>query len=249
MTIRTIIVDDEVWARRRLHVLLEDEADCDVVAECVDGESAIRAIRAAAPDLVFLDVQMPDMTGCDVLDAVAPARSPVVVFVTAYERYAVEAFEREAADYLLKPFDELRFRAAVARARRDVASRLGEAPAGGEARSRRFLRRLALPRHGRVVFAEVADVESIDAAGNYVSIAIGGETHLMRVTLAALEQRLDPEQFVRIHRSTIVNWPRVREVRPWSRGEQMLVLQSGRQVTIGRRYRTLVAERIALGKP
>jgi two-component system LytT family response regulator len=249
MTIRTIIVDDEVWARKRLHDLLEDEDDCDVVAECADGESAIRAIRAAGPDVVFLDVQMPDMTGCDVLDAIAPARSPVVVFVTAYERYAVEAFEREAADYLLKPFDEMRFRDAVARARRDVAARLGEPAGGGDARRRRFLRRLALPRHGRVVFADVADVESIDAAGNYVSIAIGGETHLMRVTLAALEQRLDPEQFVRIHRSTIVNWPRVREVRPWSRGEQTVVLQSGRELTIGRRYRALLADRIGTGRP
>jgi two-component system LytT family response regulator len=252
MTIRTIIVDDEVWARKRLHVLLEDERDCVLVAECADGETAIRAIRGAAPDLLFLDVQMPDMSGCDVLDAVAPLRSPVVVFVTAYDRYAVEAFERDAVDYLLKPFDEIRFRAALSRARRELSTRdEHRSPTGASGTAgigRRFLRRLAVQRHGRVFFVNADEVDSIEAAGNYVTVRVGTDAHLLRIGMTALERRLDPDQFVRIHRSSIVNWNRVREIRPWSRGEQMLVLCNGRALAIGRAYREGLAARLLVGR-
>jgi two-component system LytT family response regulator len=236
-------VDDEIWARKRLHVLLEHEADCHIVADCADGESAIRAIRQEAPDLVFLDVQMPDMTGCDVLDAVAPVRAPAVIFVTAHNRYAVEAFDRQAVDYLLKPFDQRRFKTARAGAA-DGRSR----PGADTGVHRLFLRRFAVEHRGRLLFVDAADVDCIEAAGNYVSLRVGHETHLLRISLTALEERLDPDQFARIHRSAIVNLSRIREVRPWSGGEQTLVLMNGRQMTIGRVFRASLTGHAKAGR-
>lgn len=246
-------MDDEIWARKRLHVLLDHEPDCHVVADCADGESAIRAIRHEAPDLVFLDVQMPDMTGCDVLDAVAPASAPAVIFVTAYDRYAVEAFDRQAVDYLLKPFDHRRFKTAMTRARRDLAARAGEPEGGRRAVERRtvhrlFLRRFAVEHRGRLRFVDAADVDCIEAAGNYVSLRVGHDAHLLRISLTALEERLDPDQFARIHRSAIVNVDRIREVRPWSGGEQTLVLTNGREMTIGRVFRASLTGHAKAGR-
>ena len=245
MPIRAVIVDDELWARKRLRTLLSDEADVDIVAECSDGEGAIRAVRGLAPDVVFLDVHMPDISGCEVLDAMVAVHRPVVIFVTAYDRYAVEAFERDAVDYLLKPFDESRFRASMARARRELTSRhregLGDEPVS--APPRRFVTRIAVQHRGRVVFVRTAEIDIIEAAGNYVSLRVGADTFLARISMTALDARLDPDQFARIHRSTIVNLDRVREVLPWSRGEQMLVLTDGRRLTIGRAYRRAVANR------
>ena len=239
-----------MWARRRLRVLLEDEAECRIVAECADGESAIRAIRSDAPDLVFLDVQMPDMSGCDVLDAVASLPAPAVIFVTAHDTYAVEAFDRHAVDYLLKPFDELRFRTAVTRARRELAVRDAHPerlqPTPTDIARRRFLRRFAVQHHGRVQFIDTEDVDSIEAAGNYVSLRVGHEAHLVRISMVALESRLDPDQFVRVHRSAIVNLNRVREIRPWSGGEQTLVLIDGRELRIGRAFRSSLTSRVRL---
>jgi two-component system LytT family response regulator len=251
--IRAIVVDDEIWARKRLHVLLEHEADCQIVADCADGESAIRAIRQEAPDLVFLDVQMPDMTGCDVLDAVAPVRTPAIIFVTAHDRYAVEAFDRQAVDYLLKPFDERRFKTAMTRARRDLAARAGESDGGSRPVAdhgvhRLFLRRFAVEHRGRLQFVDAADVDCIEAAGNYVCLRVGHDTHLLRISLTALEERLDPDQFARIHRSAIVNLNRIREVRPWSGGEQTLVMMNGRQMTIGRVFRASLAGHAKAGR-
>jgi two-component system LytT family response regulator len=248
--IRTVIVDDEVWARRRLRVLLEDEGDVEIVAECADGDGAVRSIRREAPDLLFLDVQMSDMSGCDVLDAIGDAAPPAVIFVTAHERYALDAFEREAIDYLLKPFDESRFRSALTRARRHLTAGHVPPAAGHEestaVRRPRFLRRLPVQRHGRVLFVDADEIDCIEAAGNYVSVRAASMTHLVRISLAALDRRLDPDRFVRIHRSTIVNWSRVQEIRPWSKGEQALRLTDGRELVIGRAYREAVVARTLL---
>ena len=193
---------------------------------------------------------MPDMSGCDVLDALSSrAQTPLVVFVTAYDEYAVDAFEREAVDYLLKPFDEMRFRTTLRRVRRQLASRgRGEGAHGANVTRRtasRYLRRLAVPSHGRVVLISAADIDCIEAAANYVCIHTGRQTHLLRASMNALEERLDPDRFVRIHRSTIVNLDRIRELRPWSGGEQKLVLLGGRELTIGRAFRDGLTARIA----
>jgi two-component system, LytTR family, response regulator len=242
-----MLVDDEPWARRRLLALLDGEPDIEVVAECADGESAIRALRSAQVDLLLLDIHMPGLSGRDVLDAVTFERLPVIVFVTAHAQYAIDAFDRDAVDYLLKPFDEPRFRTSIARARRELAARREardalDAPGTCD---RRFLSRLAVQQHGRIVFVKVSDIDTIEAAGNYVSIRAGGETHLARLSMTALEARLDPDRFARIHRSAIVNLDYVREVRPWSGGEQVLVLGDGRRLTIGRAYRSRIARLVS----
>jgi two-component system LytT family response regulator len=196
---------------------------------------------------VLEDVHMPDMTGCDVLDACGFDQLPVVIFVTAHDQYAIEAFDRDAVDYLLKPFDERRFRDAMTRARRELGAGRPDSGRGAAGRScdRRFVSRLAVHEHGRIVLVKTADIETIEAAGNYVALRSAGETHLARIGMAALETRLDPDRFVRIHRSTIVNLDYVREVRPWSGGEQMLVLADGRELTIGRVYRRGIVDALA----
>ena len=248
MRIRTLIVDDEPWARKRLVSLFQAEPDCDVVGECADGESAVRAIVSTSPDLVCLDVRMPDMSGVDVLDAVVqigkgpsdpcPSEWPLVMFVTAYDRYAVQAFERDAVDYLLKPFDDERFQQALARVRRDrVADGRAGAPLPqivASAARRRVVRRFAVKTGGRIVFIRADDVSWLEATGNYVTMHAGAESHLIRDSMVNLEAKLDPSRFVRIHRSAIVNLDRVRELTPWDRGEQAVRLDDGTQLPIGR---------------
>jgi len=247
MSIRALIVDDELWARKRLSSLFRSEPDCDVVGECADGAAAVDAMMATAPDVVCLDVQMPDMSGFDVLDAVLARREqdspdaewPVVIFVTAYDRYAVAAFERDAADYLLKPFDDDRFRQAMERVRRDLAS--GRDPTAGDRAEpplRRRATRLPIKTGGRVVFLRMDDVSWFEAAGNYVTVHAGRESYLVRESMARLASRLDPGKFVRVHRSAIVNLDRVKELQPWIRGEQMLLLDNGTQVAVGRAFRS-----------
>jgi two-component system LytT family response regulator len=242
MSIRALIVDDEPWARTRISSLLSAEADFTLLPECAGGAEAVRAIAELAPQVVFLDVQMPDVNGFEVVEAVGVDAMPLVVFATAHQEHALRAFDAGAVDYLLKPVSEERFRRALERVRKD----LGAPNAGAQALGRAMrevragaepVERLAISNAGRIVFVKVADIDWIEAAGNYVMLHVGREKHMMRETLRALIERLDPRKFAQLHRSTVVNVERVRELLPWARGEQVAVLQDGTQLTIGRAYR------------
>lgn len=236
-------MDDEPWARKRIASLLKAEKDIAIAGECADGESAVSAIHSASPDVVFLDVQMPGMNGFEVLEAVGAERWPRIVFVTAYDKYAVQAFEIHAVDYLLKPFDEKRFQTALRRVRSELETATGDerqriaklirSLSGGP----QYLRRLGVKSGGRVAFVKTADVDWLEATGNYIALHVGGESHLIRETMNGMEGKLDPNQFVRVHRSTIVNLDRVKEVQPWFGGEQTLLLKDGTQLTVGRAFR------------
>ena len=242
--LRTLIVDDEPLARRRLARLLKAESDVVVVGECGDGESAVQALARLTPDLLLLDVRLPGMDGLGVLDAIdaRPSRRPAVVFVTAYDRYAVAAFEREAVDYLLKPVDGERLHAAVERARR----RLRRSGPGELARGLSALRngdaspaeRLLVMTRGRGVFIRTAEIEWIEAAGNAVRLHVGAAAHRVRGPLTRLLQRLDRDRFRRVNRSSVVNVDRVKEIQPWFHGDGIVVLESGRRVRLSRRYRS-----------
>jgi two-component system, LytTR family, response regulator len=242
MKIRVLIVDDEHWARKRIATLLQSEADIEVVGECQDASEAIEAIARKKPELVFLDVQMAGASGFDVLEAIGSDHMPVVIFATAYDKYALRAFDVHALDYLLKPFDEERFQKALDRARKDLEKRgsseenlralLASLRAG-----QGYLHRLVVKSGGRVTFLKAADIDWVEASGNYITLHVGRDTHLLRGTVATLEVKLDREQFVRIHRSAIVNLDRIKELQPWARGEQILVLKDGTRLTVGRAFR------------
>lgn len=241
--IRAIIVDDEPLARERIRTLLADEPDIEVVSEAEDGRSAISAIQDDEPDLVFLDVNMPEFDGFDVLEAIDVTSTPVVVFVTAYDEHAVRAFEANALDYLLKPFDESRFRTALSRAkdaltRRDNGSIQEQLDALlGEVRKPRYLERIAIRDNGRILMVRTRDIEWIGAEGNYARINGGGKSHLIRETMTALESKLDPRRFLRIHRSTIVNTDAIAELEPLYQGDHVIILRDGTRLTSSRGYR------------
>lgn len=242
--IRVLIVDDEPIARRGIRQQLRSEADLEVIAECGDGAAAIDAIAELAPDLVFLDIQMPEVGGFEVFEAIGVARMPAVVFVTAYDEHALRAFDVHAVDYVLKPIDRHRFRTAVARARlrlahapgqldRRIAAALGEL---GRA-APDYAKRLAIKGDGRVVLVDVDAVDRLEAAGNYVEVHSGARHHLLRETMASLEARLDPARFARVSRSAIVNATHVRELQPMFNGDFVVVLRDGTRVAGSRRYR------------
>ena len=252
--IRTLIVDDEPLARQRLRKLLEAEPDIEVIAECPDGESAVAAVSEHQPELVFLDVQMPDLDGFGVLEAVGAEQMPTVIFVTAYDHYALRAFEVHALDYLLKPFDRERFAKALARAKEHVrrgrsaeASRQLLALLGDARPGPRHLERLVLRSGGRIFFLKAEEIDWVEAAGNYLRLHAGGETHLLRETMNALDGRLDPARFVRIHRSTLVNLERIKEIQPLFHGDYVVLLRDGTELTLSRTYRARVEE--VLGAP
>ena len=256
--IRTMIADDEPLARRGIRAHLNLEKDIEIVSECRNGREAVEAIELKSPDLVFLDVQMPELDGLAVIEAVGVDRMPVVIFVTAYDHYAVRAFEVHAVDYLLKPFDSRRFAEAVKRARRQIEQRsLGDL--GGRLRnlladldmrpSQRRPQRLAIKSAGRILFLDLEEIDWIEAADNYVRLHAGRESHLLRETMNSLEQRLDPEQFVRVHRSRIVNIDRVKELRPLFRGEYDLMLKDGTRLETGRGYRDRVQRLVSRPSP
>lgn len=239
-----LIVDDEPWARKRIATLLKPEPGIEIVGQSDGGEDAIQKIIELCPDLIFLDVQMPDVDGFEVIDAVGPERMPLVIFATAYDKYALRAFDANALDYLLKPFDEERFYKALNRARTELQNAPKSAhEASFRAllnhlrNSHKYLRRLVVKSGGRVLFLKATDVDWFEASGNYVGLHVGREVHLMREPMNALEAKLDPDQFVRIHRSSIVNLDRVKQLQPWFRGEQVLVLSDGTQLTVGRTFR------------
>jgi two-component system LytT family response regulator len=257
MTLRTLIVDDEPLARERLRNLLAGDADIEIVGECGDGRSAVAAIRELAPDLVFLDVQMPELDGLGVVAAVGAERMPATVFVTAFDQYAVRAFDVSAVDYLLKPFDAERFAAALRRVKAQVHR---QADAGVRDRLMTLLadarpaaalppiaERLAIKSGGKVVFVRVDEIDWVEAAGNYCRLHSGKQSHLLRETMATLEVRLDPKKFVRIHRSTIVNLDRIRELQPYFHGDYVVLLRDGKQLTMSRTYRPKLDE--ILGHP
>ena len=240
--IRVIIVDDEMPARRRLRTLLRREPDTTIVAECSDGPAAVEAVRALSPDLMFLDIQMPEMSGFDVLRDVGLDTVPAVVFVTAYDRYALQAFDAHALDYLLKPFTNERFHDMLTRARRTLT---GAADGSLQRRLESLVsaiaapdgaHRVALKTGDRVVFVNAAEIDRVEAAGNYVRVHAGAAQHLVRDTLKGIMSRLDPQRFLRVHHSHVVNVERVRELRPWSHGEYVVVLQDGTRIASSRTY-------------
>ena len=255
--IRVLIVDDEPAARSRIRRLLKDEPDVTVVGEASDGATAVSAATSLAPDVLFLDIQMPESDGFDVLERLPATRRPLVVFVTAYDQYALRAFDVHALDYLLKPFDAERFRASFARVRDRLAhdqrtdaqlvrSLVDELRSGradlerlvkGEAR---HLERIMVRSSGKITFVKVADLDWLEASGNYVRLHTARGSHLIRETLSNLESRLDPRQFVRIHRSTIVNLDRVKEMQPWFSGDYLVILHSGVKLKLSRSFREAI---------
>ncbi|HLW76601.1 MAG TPA: LytTR family DNA-binding domain-containing protein [Bryobacteraceae bacterium] len=232
---RVLIVDDEPLARERIRALLAEEPDIEIVGECEDGRSAVERIRKLAPDLVFLDVQMPEMDGFEVLKQLKQV--PTVIFVTAYDEFAVKAFEVHALDYLLKPFDRERFKKALGRAwRGDMAARLSGLIEELHGRGK-YLDRLVVKTGGRVLFIATEEIDYIEASGNYVRLHTGAESYLYRETISHLESELDPGKFVRIHRSTMVNLSRVKELHPLFRGDFTVRLRDGRELVLTKSYR------------
>jgi two-component system LytT family response regulator len=249
---RALIVDDEALARTALLRLLKRERDVNVIGQCSDGESAVQAIRQMQPDLVFLDVQMPEMDGFQVVEAIGAEQMPATIFVTAFDRYAIRAFDANAVDYLLKPFAPDRLARALARARdrwlgrqdKEAAQRLFSLL---ESRLQSdYAQRLTVASGGRIVFVSVSDIDWIQAEGNYARLHVSRKVYDVRETLQALMEKLDPREFIRIHRSTIVNVRRIREVQPWFQGSHIVVLQSGEELRMSR-YQREAAERL-LGK-
>ena len=233
--IRTVIVDDEPLARSNLAVLLRLDVEIEIVAECGSGAEALAEIRAASPDLVFLDVQMPECDGFDVLELLGPALPPAVVFVTAYDQYALRAFDAGALDYLLKPFDNARFVQALERAKEKI-KRGKDLP--------RKLERLVIKGTGEILFVKITEIDWIEAADYYACLHVGSKTHLLRRSLAELEQQLSDSMFCRIHRSAIVNLDRVRGLELNKDGEYEVLLDSGVRLRLSRRYRKLLESRL-----
>jgi len=242
--IRTLIVDDEPPARELISTLLRGESDIEVIGECGNGSEAVVAIREHTPDLVFLDVQMPGLDGFDVLGTLDSGRLPLVVFVTAYDKYAVRAFEAHALDYLLKPFEYDRIHESVQRARTQLQ---GNLPEVFRDRLRGLLKelydqsqsweRLVIREVGRVVFVKPDEIDWIEAEGNYLHLHVGKESFLLRETMGAAETRLAPRKFLRLSRSTLVNLERVKEWQPLFHGDSAVILHDGTRLTLSRVYR------------
>lgn len=265
MTIRTILVDDEPLARRGLELRLQDAPDITIVRQCANGREAIAAIAEDAPDLMFLDIQMPGLSGLDVVAQVPQESMPMVVFVTAFDRYAIKAFETHALDYLLKPVDDARLGVALERVRAqwqqkqavaqreqllalladlkggsEIAQDALAALAPGMSAARRYATMLPIRTGRETIRLDVSTIDWIDAAGDYMCLHAASETHVLRATMKELEEMLDPMVFQRVHRSTIVNLARVRSLRPHLNGECFLKLQSGQEIKLSRSFRDKV---------
>lgn len=250
--IRAVIVDDEPFARERVRRLLDTDAEVEVVGECADGFAAVSLIEEQSPDLLFLDIQMPGRDGFGVLEEIDAEQTPVVVFLTAYDQYAVRAFDACALDYLLKPFDEERFERALARAKQQLrrdggadgedgefASPLAPrgAKANGDDSPAAPLERFVVKAAGRIFFLKAGEVDWIEAYGNYVRLHVGKSAYILREPIGGIEASLDPARFLRIHRSSIVNVERIREMQPMFHGQYTVVLHDGTRLTLSRRYR------------
>jgi len=249
-SIRTMVVDDEKPARVRLLELLRRQPDVDIVGTASDGREALELLRRLSPDLLFLDVQMPALDGFDVLRQLAPDELPITIMVTAYDKYAIQAFEAHAIDYLLKPFSDERFEHAISRARKYLGSAEGRTLAeelsaateerhSVDARSG-YLERLVMKSNGCITFLDVNEVDWLEAAGVYIYLHAGPKRHLYRSSVTQLLQRLDPQRFVRIHRSAAVNTARIRELRSLSHGDFALILKDGTELTLSRAYRSQI---------
>jgi len=246
MTLQAIIVDDESPARDRVRDLLAGEPDINIAAECNGGREAITAIGTHRPDLLFLDIQMPEVNGFDVLRALPAKHLPAVIFTTAYNEHALEAFEVHALDYLLKPFRVARFNAALQRAREHLHTRhAGDTDARILALLERFrpvpayTTRFVIKGASRVVIVKAEDVDLIESAANYALLHVGDKTHVLRETMRSLDEHLDPARFVRISRSAIVNIERIKELQPMARAEYVVILNTGKKVTMTRGIREL----------
>lgn len=244
MKIKALIVDDEAIARERVRRFLSAEGDIEILGECRNGREALTAIKKLSPDLVFLDVQMPELNGFEVLNAVGKQIMPAVVFVTAYDQFAIRAFEVHALDYLLKPFNRERFRRSLNHAREHLGrgrqgskdeqllSLLEDIKAG-----HKYVERLVIKTTGRVYFLKTVEIDWIEACGNYVNLHAGQEKHMLREAISHLESRLDPDKFLRIHRSRLVNIDRIKELTPLFNGDYTVTLQDGTELTLSRTYR------------
>ena len=260
--IKTLIVDDEPLARRNLRVLLERDPQIEILDECRNGREAVKAINTLSPDLIFLDIQMPEMDGFDVLARVGPEHIQAIIFVTAFDQYALKAFDVHALDYLLKPFDDERFARALERAKSQMAAREinqlserllalleeRETERKGAKRDERYLTRLMIKASSRVMLLKVDELDFIEADGNYAKLHVGRKTHLLREKMNDLEGRLDPAKFVRIHRSIIVNLDRIKELHPHFNGDYVVVLDDGRQLRLSRTRREQLEARLRINR-
>jgi two-component system LytT family response regulator len=250
MHIHAVVGDDEPLARERIRILLSREPDVEIVRECCDGREVLKALEELTPDLLFLDVAMPELDGFGVLNSIH-APEPVVIFTTAYDTYAIRAFDANALDYLLKPFDEGRFRKALARAREHLKTRRkvesGEAIGitKNQDLKRRTMDRLVFKSGGRILFIQTDEIDWVEAAGNYVNVHVGKESHLLRETMTTFESKLDPQRFLRIHRSIIVNSDRIREVQSCTGSEYVVILRNGKELSLGRTYRDRIERLIS----
>jgi two-component system LytT family response regulator len=235
-TIRALIVDDEPLARSNVAVLLRRDPEIEIIGESGSGTAAVAEIRRAKPDLLFLDVQMPEVDGFDVLELLGQNQPAVIVFVTAYDQYALRAFEAGALDYILKPFDNARFDLALERAKKKIASARG---------LKQKIERIAVKSAGEVAFVKIAEIDWIEAADYYSCLHVGTKTHMLRRGIAELESELDPAVFCRVHRSSIVNLERVRGLKVSEDGEHDILLENGQRVRLSRRYRKSFDARMA----
>jgi two-component system LytT family response regulator len=250
---KVLIVDDERLSRQRLRRLLALEPECEIVGECENGNEALGALARERPDILFLDVQMPELDGFDVVRAIENSR-PLIIFISAFDEYALKAFEVHAFDYLLKPFDRRRFRESLNRAKNQLTRDRSE-PQDDKLRalfeqfatSRRTPDRIAVRTSGRVVFVKIDDVDWIEASDNYVCLHCGKDTHVLRETMGQIESRLDPARFLRVHRSAIVNLDRIKELQPWFRGDYRVVLRDGTELTLTKSHREKLESRLLLG--
>jgi two-component system LytT family response regulator len=247
VTLRIAIVDDEELARAGIRARLLRSPDVEIVAECGNGREAVAALRRHAPHIVFLDVQMPGKSGFDVIEEVGWGALPHVIFVTAHDRYAIQAFDVNALDYLLKPIDDERFDVALQRAREAVArdrdsnleQRLASVVADLRSENHRAREsdRIVVRSAGRVVFVKTSEIDWVEAAGDYVTLHVGKKSWLLRETIAEMEKKLEAKGFTRIHRSTIVNTERIGEMHPLDNGEYRLVLRDGTELKLSRSHR------------
>jgi two-component system, LytTR family, response regulator len=241
-TVKALIVEDERLAANALHRLLLNDTQVHVIGIAADGKTAVNKIQTLKPDIVFLDIEIPEMNGFDVIDAVGIDNMPIVIFVTAYDKYTLRAFEVHALDYLLKPFEEGRLSATLERAKRELEFRrtYQRTKLGGlmdSVAERRGLKRFPIKSGGRTVFLQLEEIDYLEAAGNYVRLHIGGQEYLTRDTMSSFESKLSDSDFVRIHRSVIVNRKRIKELRPWFTGEYVVILTTGKELTLSRGYR------------
>ncbi len=256
--IRTLIVDDEPLARRNLRVLLEKDPQIEILDECRNGREAVKAINTLSPDLIFLDIQMPEMDGFDVLAHAGPDHIQAIIFVTAFDQYALKAFDVHALDYLLKPFDDERFAHSLKRAKSQIETREinrvskrllalleeRESVRKDSIQQKSYLTRLMIKVSGRVMLLKVDEIDFIEADGNYAKLHVGRKAHLLREKMHDLEGRLDPAKFVRIHRSIIVNLDRIKEMHPHFNGDYIVVLEDGRQLRLSRSRREALIHRL-----